>query len=358
MKQTLESAQEKSLERMTSMIEPLGMIQHGILDKPDRKHPYSIDDIARAGIILARENNFKNEGAMNICLDYLAGAKESRADWLANNYRNRDGIFIGRDGNVENSGDLHDCFGRYLWALSEISNSNYSEKIKQRAKNMFNESLEDAQGLNYLMSKSLASIGLSKFPEQGDCPSEKIIQINNNIIYPILQSFEQNSNDDWKGYSNIYTYCAARPAQALILAGEKLNYPELIDKGEGSLDFLIKNTIINGMFNPIGNKGFFKKGSRPAKYDQQTIETGVMIEGLIDAYNVTGKKKYLYDALTCFSWFNGNNLQNVNMVADNGGVLDAITPNGANLNQGAESVISYLMALSKFKEINVDPFKN
>ena len=347
MKQTISIAQRKLFFRLNKMINKNGIVQHCKLDKPNFEHPASIDDVARTAIIYARENNFKNNGNMKILFNYLKQAK--RKDGFVNNYRKWGGQFI-----KDKKENIQDCFGRYLWALSEIASSEYSEK--KEAKELFLDSVHTAYGLNYPMSKALAIIGLSKFPEKNHCPSHKIMQINNHLNYELLKDFKENSDENWKGFSNKYTYCASRPAQAMILAGDKLKHKELINIGKKSLDFLIKNTIKNNQFNAIGNKGFFKKGKKIPSYDQQLIEAGVMIETLIDAYNLTGEKKYLNNAKICFSWFHKNNINNSEMVTDNGGVYDGITRAGINLNQGAESIISYMLALSKFKEINVNPF--
>ena len=209
------------------------------------------------------------------------------------------------------------------------------------------------------MSQAFAIIGMSKYSGK----NQGITKINSELSNILLSSFKENSDKNWKGFSDTYTYCAARPAQAMILAGQKLNKNELITAGLESLDFLIDNTIQKktnkkDMFNAIGNNGWFPKGGEPAKYDQQPIEAGVMTEACIDAYKVTKDKKYLNAALTSFSWFHKNNSQNIEMITNKGGVLDAITPNGANLNQGAEPIIEYRITLAKFKEINVNPFKH
>jgi len=352
MKQTISTAQEKSFSRLNKMINQNGIVQHCKLDKPDFEHPASIDDVARTAIIYAREKEFKNEKNIKVLFDYMKKAK--RKDGFVNNYRNWDGEFIGRDGKKESPEVLHDCFGRYLWALSEIADSNYFQK--QKAKELFLDSIHTSYELNYPMSNALTIIGLSKFPDENHCPSHKIMQINNYLSYGLLKEFKENSDENWKGFSNEYTYCASRPAQAMILAGDKLKHRELIRIGIKSLDFLIKKNIREGMFYAIGNQGFFKKDQEIPSYDQQPIEAGVMVEGLIDTYKITGEEKYLDNAKTCFSWFHGNNINTVKMVAENGGVYDGITKLGVNLNQGAEPIISYLSALSKFKEIDVDPF--
>ena len=57
-------------------------------------------------------------------------------------------------------------------------------------------------------------------------------------------------------------------------------------------------------------------------------------------------KKY---AKKAFQWFSGKNIFRKSMMDSSGGVYDAITENGINKNQGAESLLSYLLAATKLE---------
>ena len=70
-----------------------------------------------------------------------------------------------------------------------------------------------------------------------------------------------------------------------------------------------------------------------------------MVEAALDAFRVTGDEKYRRTAEDVFDWFLGNNSQGVVVYnPETGGCYDGITPQGLNLNQGAESTVSYLLA--------------
>ena len=70
-----------------------------------------------------------------------------------------------------------------------------------------------------------------------------------------------------------------------------------------------------------------------------------MIQTLILAKDVTGEEKYIKNVITVFQWFLGNNILNQVVYDENtGGCHDGIGKSSLNLNQGAESTISYLMA--------------
>ncbi len=73
-----------------------------------------------------------------------------------------------------------------------------------------------------------------------------------------------------------------------------------------------------------------------------------MIDACVEAYNVTGEKKWIEEARRCFDWFLGRNDLNV-LIYDytTGGCRDGLTAEGANLNQGAESTLAWLLSLLK-----------
>ncbi|MGD8507070.1 MAG: hypothetical protein PVF15_10465 [Candidatus Bathyarchaeota archaeon] len=70
-----------------------------------------------------------------------------------------------------------------------------------------------------------------------------------------------------------------------------------------------------------------------------------MVEAALTGFRATKEKRYQKIAHTAYDWFSGKNSKNV-MVWDpnTGACYDGITPQGLNLNQGAEATISYLLA--------------
>ena len=63
-------------------------------------------------------------------------------------------------------------------------------------------------------------------------------------------------------------------------------------------------------------------------------------------------------AVLIFVWFNGWNRLGVSMLSPEGGVYDGLASDGFNENQGAESLISYLLAFSSVREISVQKLFN
>jgi hypothetical protein len=101
---------------------------------------------------------------------------------------------------------------------------------------------------------------------------------------------------------------------------------------------------------PVGSNGWYLKNGNKAIYDQQPIEASCMIEALIEAYQSTGAREYVKYALQCFNWYHGDNIKEVKLFDPKTSTcFDGITPKGLNMNQGAESTLSYYMAYLALK---------
>ena len=117
------------------------------------------------------------------------------------------------------------------------------------------------------------------------------------------------------------------------------------------MDFLLKTQMINDVFVPIGNDGWYKQGGNRPFYDQQPLEAAAMVEAAVDAFYATKDKRYLQIANTSFEWFLGRNSRKVLMYCpETGGCFDGLNAERVNMNQGAESSISYLLARLKLEE--------
>ena len=75
-----------------------------------------------------------------------------------------------------------------------------------------------------------------------------------------------------------------------------------------------------------------------------------MVSACLHALRVTGDPRWRKEAWTAFNWFLGrNDLQLALYDASTGGCRDGLHPDRANENQGAESTLSFLMALLELR---------
>ena len=122
----------------------------------------------------------------------------------------------------------------------------------------------------------------------------------------------------------------------------------MVETGLRTLRWLLEvQTGEGGHLSVIGNDGWFTRGGEKAAFDQQPIEAMTLLHACIESYNMTQEKKWLSQAQRCLDWFLGRNDLGV-AVYDfkTGGCRDALHPNGVNENQGSESTLAWLLALT------------
>jgi hypothetical protein len=109
----------------------------------------------------------------------------------------------------------------------------------------------------------------------------------------------------------------------------------------------------DGWFSPIGSSGFYVRGGRKASFDQQPVEASTMIAACLEASRATGNEQWTLHAWRAFNWFLGQNTLRQSLYdAGTGGCRDGLHEDRVNENQGAESTLSYLLALLEMRAVD------
>jgi hypothetical protein len=130
----------------------------------------------------------------------------------------------------------------------------------------------------------------------------------------------------------------------------------MIEAGMDSLKWLVaeQHRDDKDIFVPIGSNGFFIEGCEKARFDQQPVEACATVSACLEVYRLTEERQWLEEARKAFSWFLGkNDLQIPLYDAETGGCRDGLHPDRVNENQGAESTLSFLMALLEMQAAKV-----
>jgi len=170
----------------------------------------------------------------------------------------------------------------------------------------------------------------------------------------LLDSYRANRSADWKWFESVLAYSNARLPQALLRAGMRSANEAMVSAGLEALEWLatVQRCEIKGHFVPIGSHGFYSKKTEKARFDQQPVEACAAVSAYLQAYRATGKSRWRKDAWTAFNWFLGDNdLQIALYDPSTGGCRDGLHPDRANENQGAESTLSFLMALLEMRKL-------
>jgi hypothetical protein len=180
-------------------------------------------------------------------------------------------------------------------------------------------------------------------------PGDRVIQAaRNTLANRLLDIYERSRSENWDWFERSLSYSNGRLPQALILAGWHSDNQSMMKAGMQSLQWLVSEQVREGsdVFVPIGSRGFFTQGEEKARFDQQPVEACAMISACLEAKRLTGENQWLTEAHRIFGWFLGkNDLQTPLYDATTGGCRDGLHPDRVNENQGAESTLSFLMAL-------------
>jgi hypothetical protein len=188
---------------------------------------------------------------------------------------------------------------------------------------------------------------LSKFPED-----RRAIELLNIAADSLVKNYNDNSSPAWDWFEDILTYANAIIPAAMYAAAKILNNRTYLDIAEKTCAFLLKNTFNGKHFSFIGSNGWYPKGKKRAQFDQQPIEASTTVIMLANAYEATKNKKYLTLQKKAFGWFFGENDINTPLYdAKTKGCCDGLGADGVNVNQGAESIISFLLALLQMEEM-------
>ena len=167
----------------------------------------------------------------------------------------------------------------------------------------------------------------------------------------MLDIHRRAGKPDWPWFEESVTYCNARLCQALLVSGVRMGNEAMVAAALRSLDWLYKAQLTqDGFFAPIGSNGFYPQGGSSARFDQQPIEACATIAGCLEAYRHTAERRWLDHARVAFNWFVGENELHLSIYdPTSGGCRDGLHSDRVNENQGAESTLSFLLALVELR---------
>lgn len=330
---------EPRLDHLIRLTDDTGIFQHATYGVPDRRFGYTTDDAARALVaVLNYYQQFKDNRAVELARCYLSFIQYAqRPDGKFHNFMDYSRRFTDECGS-------EDTMGRALWGLGTAISMSPDEKMQVLAKDIFERAIENLR-LQYPRAIAYAICGLYSFLQR----YEGAILVRRLLIElaeQLMQLYKESSAEDWKWFGDEITYANAKLPQAMLLAYRVTGNEKYLDIGLESFDFLIEQTYRNGYFDFVGNQGWYRKGQARAIFGQQPIEAGYTIETCCLAYEITGKDFYLDMARAAVEWFLGRNRLGVGLYDfTTGACSDGLDPQGASMNQGAESVICCLLGL-------------
>ena len=319
-----------------------GMLQHSVHSIPDRNHGYCVDDNARALLLMHR---LQAAGMRDPEIDILANRYAGFVDFAWNNAAGRFRNFMAYDRRWLEEVGSDDSVARAYWAVAVTASEASSPALRRWARELVGRVSPHLDGFTALRTYAFLILGLSSLVrhDSGLFHERELLQRLANGLSGVLASF---ATDDWHWFEDGLTYDNARLPEALLRAGQVLGDDALIEAGLKSLDWLCgRQTGVGGVFRAVGTENFHKPFDTEAPFDQQPLEATATIDACAAAFAATGDARWLTEARRAFDWFMGKNDLGAPLVdTRNGECYDGLTPNGPNLNQGAESVLSFQLA--------------
>ncbi len=317
------------LSHLKKLTTRLGVFQHSKRSNPDPSFGYSIDDNARALIAVYQYyETYKDKSVLPLAKIYFENIKRSKiAGSYFHNFSDSKGVFTDDLGSETSS-----C--RAIWALGYVvSRSHISPIIAKEARELLG-SLPPLSGLQSPRSKAYALIGYYYLEDK-----EKVKYLADSLV----ESYENIIEIDW--FERYLAYANAIMPLGLLLAyilTKDLRYKTIGEKSFHFLDSLTRKGVFP---SPITHLGCQISGKGRPVFDQQVIEAADMVLAA-SAGKITSKDKFFEEASKDWlDWFYGKNQNQIALIDEkNGSCFDGLTPRGVNLNQGAESVICYLLA--------------
>ncbi len=326
------------IKRLTT---DFAMIQFSKIAHPDIRSGYTLDDNARALVAFGMHYElFKKEQDLiyiDLYLKFIKFCFQTNGRFL--NYVNVDKEFT-QQNFKEN---LEDSNGRAIWALGYICSLQHILPIY-----IFNEA-------NILLEKAIVHLDKIHSTRAMAFIIKGLYYQNNNENLHLITIFANRlkamylheKTKEWHWFESYLTYANSLLCEAMLCAYKITHENDYKLIAKESFDFLLSKIIVNQKIKVISNNGWQLKDKKPTNQigGEQPIDVAYTIMALEEFHKVFKNEKYDAIAKNVINWFLGDN--HLNQIVYNpitGGCYDGVEENNVNLNQGAESTISFCLS--------------
>ncbi len=332
-----------SLEHIKRMTMDSGIIQFSKIAFPDIDSGFTLDDNARALIAVAKHYQMTGDEEdlrlIQIYLDFIIFCQQEDGTFM--NYVDHDGTYF--DKNKDEN--LEDSNGRAIWALGEFCSYDclFSYNSLRQAEIAFEKALPNIPNFSSPRAIAFAIKGLYHYNIKNN--DRTIQNLITTLADNLVSKFRGVSDSKWRWFEDYLTYANSVLSEAMLYAYLATGNNIFEKTAILSFDFLLSLIYRDKQIRVISNQGWHNKGKMSNIYGEQPIDVAYTVRTLGLFYETFGDKEYLKKMSNSFSWFLGNNhLHKIIYNPCTGGCYDGLEETHVNLNQGAESTVSYLMA--------------
>ncbi|NPD45347.1 MULTISPECIES: glycosyltransferase [unclassified Lentimicrobium] len=328
-----------NLSHVYRLTDRIGILQHARTSIPYFKTGYCLDDNSRALVLsLYVWNKTKDRKLlelMDVYLSYISFMQQE--DGSFNNF-----LDFQRTSFVDGVSD--DALGRTFWALAFLINLAPTDSMYAFGLDMLNRFENQIQDLSYARGYANVILGLEqlikRFPDQ-----EKYRIMLKDVADRLCYKYTYTRKEDWNWFEDTITYDNGLMPASLYVAYQITQDNKYLQIAEESRLFLESKCFREDWLSLIGNVRWLRKGDDFALFGQQPVDAMAMVIMYEKAYQVTNDSVMIDKLLISFYWFLGYNDLNISLIdSESNGCHDGIEEFSINRNQGAESMISYLIS--------------
>jgi uncharacterized protein YyaL (SSP411 family) len=326
----------------------MGLLQFCKSEQPQLESGYTLDDNARALIALieyyAIQPDYSILKNIRIHFEFIERMQLESGRFI--NYLDYNGSPTPQNG-AEN---LDDANGRAIWALGTLASNQqmFDPLYFKSTKLLLEKSLPMLSLIESPRAIAFAIKGLLGYYKT--TKSKEMLDLISEMAQRLEFGYLAHQKDEHHWFEAKLTYANAVLPEALLLAAQATFNQKQQQIAQQSFTYLLKLLFEDQYFGVISNQTWYEPGMQKATNGQQPIDVAYTILALSSFYECTKLKTYLLQMKQAFDWYLGKN--SLNQIVYNpvsGGCLDGIEAHGVNINQGAESTVTYLLARNKIE---------
>lgn len=335
---------EINLTHIRKMTTRFGMFQFSKINAPDRESGYTLDDNARALIAMCQHYELtKDENDLAFIgtyLDFIQFCQQGDGTFL--NYVDDKKVFTEDNLNC----NLEDSNGRAIWALGYVVSISrlLPEPMRLKAEDMMQKTMMNIEQIYSPRAMAFCIKGLFHYNQYND--SKAVRLLIRKLADRLTQMYLHEAAPDWQWFESYLTYANSVLPEALLMAYLDTKEDIYCEVAKKTFDFLLSETFNDkNEIKVISNRNWYIRGGERNHFGEQPIDVAYTMLALRHFYNTFKDDDYRAKMENAFEWFLGRN--HLNQIIYNpctGGCFDGLEETNVNLNQGAESTVSYLLA--------------
>ena len=331
------------LDYLLRVTDRTGVVHKSHFDIPDRASGYTTEDnaLALAAAVLGHLQT-DDPRSLELARIYIGFLRYmQRPEGPFHNVLNYDKTFGDKVGSEE-------CQGKALEGLGITVALESDEGLASFAKAMFDDAAESVE-LTSLRAMAYTVCGcyhyLTRLPG-----ASIVIAVLEREAGKLLEAYRRTAAPGWEWFEDGLYYANGILPRALLLAFRETGLEAYREAALQSLDFLVRTCYRDGIFDLVGDQGWYRREGERAKFAQLPIEAASITAACVDAFLIERDDSYLELARAAFEWFLGRNALNqplydfASFSCSDGLLFNEVDPN-----RSSEATTHWLLALLRIQ---------